>query len=391
MLADAPDLKGGVENGSRCPGLRAAEEVPQLDRFAGYHHRMSLTRDASLAGKVHFLSTPEAYGTGSGSVEARETQMSWVFLTPDRVYKLKKPQMRLFLDFSTIRKRHYFCDEELRLNRRLAVETYLRVLPLRRGVDGRYTLGDHGRVADWLVEMKRLRQDDMLDRRIAQGCLATSEVAGLAHRLADFYRSLPPQFADGHLYLTHLIEEQKINRTILLRTEFSLGDLAGDLVARTDEALSGTLPEVEARARSGLIVEGHGDLRPEHVWLGDPLQIIDCLEFSRSMRMLDPYDEMNYLGMECDVLGADWIREQLLETLSSLFGRPPSPRLLAARGAFRALLRARLSIVHLLDTPIRNPEKWRPLTLRYLEQARRELAMSRSPAVRRLSRLRAAV
>ncbi len=352
---------------------------------------MSRSRDVILAGKVRFLSTANAYGLASGTVEARETRMSWVFLTAALVYKLKKPQLLPFLDFSTIRKRHFYCNEELRLNRRLAAETYLRVLPLRRGADGRYTLGGQGRVSDWLVEMKRLRQDDMLDRRIAQGRVAASETAALAHRLAAFHRSLPPLTVDGHLYPAHLAETQRINRTILLGSEFGLGDLAGDLVAQTDAALSGALPEIEARVRSGLIVEGHGDLRPEHVWLGEPLQIIDCLEFSRPMRMLDPYDEVNYLGMECDILGAGWIREQLLEALSSVFGRPPSAGLLAAYGAFRALLRARLSIAHLLETPIRKPEKWRPLALRYLEQARRELSMSRNPAVRRASRPRAAV
>jgi aminoglycoside phosphotransferase family enzyme len=136
--------------------------------------------------------------------------------------------------------------------------------------------------------------------------------------------------------------------------------------------------------------KGHGDLRPEHVWLGDPLQIIDCLEFNRSMRMLDPYDEVNYLGMECEILGAAWIREHLMAGVTRHCGHPPSDNLLAAYGAFRALLRARISIVHLLEKPIRKPEKWRPLTLRYLNQARCELVKSQGRAGRRSNRLREA-
>lgn len=336
-------------------------------------------RAATLESKVRFLSRPEAYGPLVQDVEARETHMSWVFLTSDRVYKLKKAGKRPFLDFSTLEKRRFFCDEELRLNRRLAAETYLRVLPLRRTIDGHYGLGDKGRVVDWLVKMKRLRADDMLDRRIATGRLAPADIVAIVERLAQFYSRLPPQRSQGRLYVDYLVEQQKLNRAALLRPEFELATSAVEAVDGTDEAVTKIVPEIRARVSAGWIVEGHGDLRPEHVWLGNPLQIIDCLEFSRPMRTLDPYDEVNYLGMECDVLGAAWIKRELLDALADRLGGRPSPELLAAYGAFRALLRARLSIVHLLEKPVRKAEKWRPLALRYLEQARRELAGADRP------------
>lgn len=340
-----------------------------------------------LQDKVRFLSVPESYGPGFCTVQPRETHMSWVFLTPDRVYKLKKPLKRPFLDFSTIGKRRFFCQEELRLNRRLAANTYLRVLPLRRGSDGCYTLGDHGRIVDWLVEMTRLRDHDMLDRRIETGCVDLSEMASLADRLARFYSSQPACRADGQLYLKHLSDEQSINRAILLQPDFDLGPFAREIVATIDRALADAMPEIEARVGFGRIVEGHGDLRPEHVWLGNPLQIIDCLEFNRAMRILDPYDEVNYLGIECELFGAAWIREHLIASLTRHCGHPPSNALLAVYGAFRALLRARLSIVHLLEKPVRKPEKWRPLTLRYLDQARRELVRFQGQAGPRPNRL----
>ena len=85
---------------------------------------------------------------------------------------------------------------------------------------------------------------------------------------------------------------------------------------------AGVAPEIEDRARLGLIVEGHGDLRPEHVWLGLPLQIIDCLEFDRGFRLIDPWDELRYLGLECAVLGADWIGPMLLARLEERLGPP---------------------------------------------------------------------
>jgi aminoglycoside phosphotransferase family enzyme len=132
------------------------------------------------------------------------------------------------------------------------------------------------------------------------------------------------------------------------------------------------------RIAAGAIVEGHGDLRPEHVCVRWPIQIIDCLEFNRWMRIIDPYDEVNYLGLECEMLGAPWIRPLLHQALRRRLPLEPTPGLLALHGGFRALLRARLSIVHLREKPVRHPEKWRPLAIRYIRQAERECLSSRS-------------
>lgn len=113
--------------------------------------------------------------------------MSWVFLTDERVYKLKKPVRRTFLDFSTVAKRRFFCEKELRLNRRLAPETYLRVVPLYRLATGTFSLAGGGRIVDWLVEMKRLPQTDMLDERIAKSSVLPRQIDSVAARLAEFY------------------------------------------------------------------------------------------------------------------------------------------------------------------------------------------------------------
>ncbi|MBS3651588.1 hypothetical protein KEU06_23500 [Pseudaminobacter sp. 19-2017] len=346
---------------------------------------------SKLRDKVRALSRPELYGPAVREVEARETQMSWVFLTGSRVYKLKKPNKRPFLDFGTIERRRFFCEEELRLNRRLAAETYLRVRPLRRLPDGDYSIGASGRIVDWLVEMKQLPHESMMDELIDAGRLSQGPVLAVSDRLASFYAQIPGEISQGRLYMSHLLDEQRINRALLQRAELGLALESADLLARTDARLEESLPEMETRIAAGLIVEGHGDLRPEHVWLGEPLQIIDCLEFSRRMRILDPYDEANYLGMECEVIGAGWVRQHLLDALKSRFGHEPSERLLSSYGAFRALLRARLSIAHLLERRVRRPEKWRPLALRYLQRAERELARSRPSATRKSSRPRAAV
>ncbi|UDL90739.1 hypothetical protein LGH82_05290 [Mesorhizobium sp. PAMC28654] len=309
--------------------------------------------------------------------------MSWVFLTDELVYKLKKPVRHAFLDFGTIAKRHFYCGEELRLNARLAAETYRRLLPLRRDASGRFTLGGEGRVVDWLVEMKRLPQGDMLDERIGGGGrLTAAEIDDVANTLAAFYAQCPAEI-DGGAYLRHLTGEQRINRAILLRPEFALADIASGALDMVDGLLQQLKPRIEARILRGAIVEGHGDLRPEHVCLCQPPQIIDCLEFNRSMRIIDPYDEINYLGLECEMLGAPWIRLLLIKALECRLPDRPDAELLALYGGFRALLKARLGVAHLLETPIRHPEKWRPQAIRYIRQAEREIFSLRSRSGRK--------
>lgn len=343
-------------------------------------------RIEDLTEKVRFLSNSQAYASAPRRVEARETHMSWIFLAGDRVYKLKKPVRRPHLDFSTISKRKFFCEEELRLNRRLAAQTYLRVVPLLRLPSGTLTLGGGGRVCDWLVEMKRLPEAAMLDALILRGKAALRDVGTVAGLLADFYARCEPVRVGGRAYLHHLVEEHSINRFILLRPRISLAGIAAGPLDAVGLLLARLRPEILARIAAGAIVEGHGDLRPEHVCLSHPPQIIDCLEFNWAMRIIDPYDEINYLGMECDMLGAPWIRPVLNAALQRRFLQRPSQDLLALFAAFRALLRARLCMAHLLEKPARHPEKWRPLAIRYIEQAERELLSARPPGDQKSSR-----
>jgi aminoglycoside phosphotransferase family enzyme len=340
-----------------------------------------------LAEKVDFLSDPASYAGATRHVEAQETHMAWVFLTDDRVYKLKKPVKYPFLDFSSLKRRHFYCREELRLNRRLAQPTYLAVVALRLDERGRLTLSGEGRVVDWLVEMRRLPAAEMLDNRIRQGRVTREEIERVGALLVDFYSRRSQERVAGDAYLRHLIEEHAVNRAILARPEFSLLAMAERTLDKVEDALARFRPVIEDRILQGRIVEGHGDLRPEHVCLTDPPQIIDCLEFNRAMRIIDPYDEVNYLGLECEIHGAAWIRPLLSSILEKQLGGAPSAALLALYGGFRGLLRARLCVVHLLETPLRHPETWHPLAIRYLAAAEKLCVSLPAPAGRRSTRV----
>ena len=312
-----------------------------------------------------------------GTCEIRETHMSWLFLGAERVYKLKKPVCYPFLDFSSLELRRHFCMEELRLNRRLAAGSYLSVLPISRTAIGDLCIGEGRETIDWIVEMRRLSDRDMLDRRMRAVAIEHTEVEALARLLSRFYASLAPEPVVATDHITYLFEQLDIDAEVLCRPEFDLAILLSPILVKMREELTKCSGELCQRIALGWFREGHGDLRPEHVWLGQPLQIIDCLEFNRMMRIVDPYAEIVQLGMECDIVGYSWIGGVLCATLAGELGGKPTERLMHFYRTSKTLRRARLCMAHLLERIPRDSAKWRPLALKYINLVDRSLSYSR--------------
>lgn len=327
--------------------------------------------DVSQQQKLAFLRSPAAYGEPRRPVEVKETHLSWLFLTPTRVYKLKKPLRTGPVDFRSLAARERNAREEVRLNRRLAAEVYLGVVPLTQEASGALALSGSGRPVDWLVEMRRLPERLMLDQLVQSGRARPEQIEALAARLVSFYRALPsaspsPPTAYRELFAT----EQSRSARMLRRPRFGLeGVKLSRILARVSEVPERQPELIDLRVASGCVVEGHGDLRPEHVCCLDPPVVIDCLEFSRALRLVDPYDEIIYLSLECSLLGSPWIRELLLQRLTEGIGNPPSLRLLDFYWGYRACLRARQALAHLHAPAPRNPQRWLPLARRYLDLA----------------------
>ncbi|MBX6374329.1 MAG: hypothetical protein IRZ13_08835 [Acetobacteraceae bacterium] len=342
--------------------------------------------EATLAEKVAFLSRPDSYPEGTRAVEARETRMSWVFLTNRFVYKLKKPVAERYLDFRSLALRRAFCEEEVRLNARLAPRIYLGTVALWRGRDGALRLGDGeaaagDTVVDWLVLMRRLPAEQLLDAAIRRGTVQPDRIEAVADLLAAFYATVEPVSLGQAEYLGRFLQDQATNRELLCAPTFGLSrDEVEPVLAPVETVLRGEPELLLARLADRRIVEGHGDLRPEHVFLGEPVAVIDCLEFNRQLRLLDPFEELAFLGMECAAAGAAWIGPALIARCAARMGEAvPDQRLLAFYTAFRAALRARQAVAHLLDPKPREPAKWLP-------QARRYLAIGAAAAAAAISR-----
>ena len=326
----------------------------------------------SLERKLAFLRDYRAYGNAVIPIVAHETHMSWVFLAGDRAYKLKKPVRLSYLDFSTLKKREEACQAELSLNRRLAPHVYLNVVPLRLSAAG-ISFGPTGDIIDWLVVMRRLDKESMLDDLIGRRLLSTSQLNLLTHLLAEFYRRAPKVRMTPRRWMARWRRALESNRTVLFNSRFTLSKAQ---LFRIDRSLCRFLDRrkaaLAARVRSGAIVEGHGDLRPEHISMGAELAIIDCLEFNREFRITDPLDEIAYLSVECERLGYYQIGRQLETSLIRQLRIGNAEELLAFFRCYRAALKARLMLAHLLEPHPRTPEKWLPLANTYLRIADKE-------------------
>jgi aminoglycoside phosphotransferase family enzyme len=326
-----------------------------------------------MEAKLRFLGSPAAHRGASDTVEVIETHMSWVFLAGDRVLKLKKPVCHDFLDFSTLQAREFYCREEVRLNARLAPGVYLGVLALQWR-DGTFALlppqrlPAPGQTLDWLVLMQRLPARHMLDRRIQAGQVDACDIDTLVGVLARFYRESPPVGLSPTAYVQRFQREQPTNRKVLLDPRWQLPGSAAAL-DRLDRALCRHAPVLQARAAQGRVLDGHGDLRPEHVCLLHPPVVIDCLEFNPALRQVDPFNEIAFLGLECGIAGAPWIAERLFQGCAEALGDRPGEALMHLYTAHRALLRARLALAHLLDAAPRTPQAWPTRARRYLERA----------------------
>ena len=321
---------------------------------------------ASLTEKVAFLSRADAYPHRVDQVIVRETHMSFVFLAGPRVYKLKKPVRFPYLDFSTLARREAACRDELRLNRRLAGDVYVDVTPLtamRRGL----SLADPGETVDWLVVMRRLDERCMLDRAIAAGHVDERALDRLARLLAHFYRHAARVRMTGAAHMADWRKSLADNRRGLCdpRAQMPPGLVSFiDGVQQRFLARYGQL--LAARAAGGHIVDAHGDLRPEHIWLGKEPRIIDCLEFNDKLRANDPFDEIAFLELECERLGGAWVGRYLRRRLTCAAPNPPPPEVFTFYRCHRASLRARLAVAHLFEKEVRTSEKWPAQARSYL-------------------------
>ncbi len=303
-----------------------------------------MTIDALVAALIK----PAAYPFPVGAVEVYHTHISVVFLAGSFAYKIKKPVRLGFVDFSTLEKRRHFCHEEVRLNRRLAPNVYLDVVPIVRDPSGVH-LEEKGEVIEWAVKMVRLPREAGLNERLSKREAGEGMVADLASRLASFHGQAEtnPHISGGGRFA--IVAQNARDNFDQSRSHIGVtvsSAVHERLRQLTEEWLDRLQSLIERRALEGKPRDTHGDLRLDHIYYfpdlpppGD-LVIIDCIEFNERFRHADPIADMAFLVMDLIFHGQRLLARALIhayfQASADEAGRPLLPFYTAYRAAVRA-------------------------------------------------------
>lgn len=327
--------------------------------------------------KVEFLRDPSHYPERPDGVDVIETHFAWVFLAGRHVYKMKKPVQQASMDYRTLESRERGCRNELKLNRRLAPLVYINVVPLALDRCGDMVLGRGQRVVDWLVMMYRLPASRMLDRAIAEDTIASGDLDGVIELLCAFYRKTERSAMSQRAY-----RERLHARTLLNAAHLSAEDLNLKR-ARIDPVIRAQLAYIDGGGnilgqRAPRVLDGHGDLRPEHVYLGPQPCVIDCLEFDRDLRRLDPAEEITNLALGCGRLGRADLAERLMRQYRTVMRDPAPEHLLQFYMSQRAVTAAKIAAWHVRDPMYSRREPWIAVAEAYLDAATRHARLALS-------------
>jgi aminoglycoside phosphotransferase family enzyme len=234
-------------------------------------------------------------------------------------------------------------------------------------------LAGEGRTVDWLVKMRRLPAERMLDRLIDRDLLVADDIDRIGNVLTGFYRRCPAIALDRDKYVGRMEKALETDRQALTATPYDFSDRYIPVLQALRRFIVNHRKMLERRVAEERIVEGHGDLRPEHICL-EPLPVIfDCLVFDYHLRLIDPVDELAFLAMGCARLGVDWVEAPLFQSYTACTGDAPPPPLIAFFKCYRASLWARLACLRMVkgeddDTWHRRAEEYLRLAVQYSDE-----------------------
>jgi len=323
-----------------------------------------------LPALIEALSDPRAYPFAVPDIEVRQTHISVVFLAGEFVYKIKKPVSLSFLDFSTLEKRQHFCNEEVRLNRRLAPDVYVGVVPVTS--DGsRVGFEGNAEPIEWAVKMRHLPESATLEYRLLRNEITTEHVCALAGRLAEFHAgAVRNEHISTFGRFAVVARNIRENFTVTAPTiGVALSAAVFERVVElTERALSTFHTVIDARAERGVPCDTHGDLHLDHVYLfpDQPppadLVIIDCIEFNERFRYTDPIADMAFLTMDLAFHGRHDLAAAFAEAYFQAREDSEGRGLLPLYVAYRAAVRGKVDGLQLAEPEIPEAARNKALT-----------------------------
>lgn len=306
------------------------------------------------------LQNPKLYPEQPEKVEVIHTHISTIFLVGDRVYKIKKPVDFGFLDFTTLEKRKYFCEQEVILNRRLCPEIYLGTIEIK-SKDGQIFIGgDKGEVIEYAVLMKKLPAEKMMDYLLAQGKVSPSIIQKLASKIAFFHKQAESN-AEISAYGQLKVIRQNITENFA-QTEKYIGLCLSPHSFQAIKKNAFRFLEMQKnlfnqRITSGMIKDGHGDLHLQHICLTDEILIFDCIEFNDRFRYGDVAADIAFLLMDLEYHGFPLLAAELAASYLRNTKDWPLYLLLNFYKSYRAYVRGKVTSFRLEEKEISAKEK----------------------------------
>lgn len=285
------------------------------------------------------------YSEKTSKVDFFETHISMVFVTDSFAYKVKKPVNFGFLNFTTLSRRKFFCMEELRLNRRLSSELYLDVLPISKKGD-RFSFGSNGEIVEYAIKMKKLSQERMMDKLLAEGKVSKNDIIKITERIVDFHRktgicygSNPALFVKN-LKKTLFENFRQAKRFVgITQSEKRYRDIKNF----TLKFLEKNLPLIESRAINGFVKDCHGDFHSRNICIADKIYIYDCIEFNKRFRFIDTASEAAFFSMDLDYFDYPELAKTFEEEFIRQSKDKDAAKLLPFYKCYRAYVRGKVS------------------------------------------------
>ena len=314
---------------------------------------------SKLPGLIQALLDPKAYPEQPERVELVQTQISYVFLAGEYVYKIKKPVDMGFLNYTTLEKRLYYCRKEVELNRRLCADVYLGVESITKD-KGRYVIGGKGEAKEYAVKMRRLPQEAMMDALLKKNEVTAGMVEKVAGILVDFHEK-----ADTSEEITKLggiggvIQNTSEN---FEQTEKYFGiiiepEIYNRIKTFTEDFLKVNRPLFLKRMGEGKVRDCHGDLHAAHICFYKGVCIYDCIEFIDRMRYTDVAADIAFLAMDLDHYGRQDLSDSFIRAYVEKSGDKELLKLLNFYKCYRAYVRGKVGCFQYDDKYISSDEK----------------------------------
>jgi len=309
---------------------------------------------------IKALQDPAIFPHPVESFSVIETHISGVLLTGQFAYKLKKPVNFGFLDFSTLDKRRFFCEEELRLNKRLAPDLYLDIIKITGSPD-KPLLNGEGHTIEYAVKMLQFPQSAQLDHVLSEGLLTNSHVDLIAKEVADFHAGCQVASSDAHFGSPEAVRSPVVENFEQIRQQiFNKEDLdiIEDIQRWSDDSFSRHQADFEKRKTDGFIKECHGDMHLRNIALiENQIVIFDCLEFNEDFRWIDVMSEIAFLCMDLDDRDKRKFSNRLLNAYLELTGDYEGVNLLRFYLVYRAMVRAKVDALRLSQSGLSEADK----------------------------------